>query len=125
MPDRVIVSGKAFLPGEFRHRAGDGVVEASIEGAKVVGADGGMQLSRELGHRLADIAIVVHHLPDRQSLQEQITPVLARARQDVPRVGAGMLELSDDLVEEHRHAVIDLRGRGRRIDRPATLARQR
>ena len=43
-------------------RARDGVVEASVQRAKVVRADGRVHFHRQLGDGLTDVAIVVHDL---------------------------------------------------------------
>ena len=51
----------AFAP-VLGDRAGDGVVKASVERAKVVRADGQIHFHRQLGNGLTDIAVVVHDL---------------------------------------------------------------
>ena len=51
-----------LLASEFGHRAGDGVVQAPVQHAEVVRADARVRLHRELGDRLAHVAVVVHDL---------------------------------------------------------------
>ena len=62
----------------LRHRAGDGIVQAAIERAEVVDADRRVLLHREVGDRLADVAVVVHDLRHGEPLQTQLAPVMAR-----------------------------------------------
>ena len=97
--------------------AGDGVVEASVQRAKVVGADGRVHFHRQLGDRLADVAVVVHDLRHGEPLQQQVVPVLDRARADLGARGQAEAQRVRQLIQEHRHAVIDLR-LGWRWNRP-------
>ena len=64
-------------------RAGDGVVQASVQLAKVVGADRCVQFHRQFGDGLTDIAIVVHDLRHREPLKQEVMSVLDRARADL------------------------------------------
>ena len=61
-------------------RLGDGVVEAPIEDAKLVGGDGRTHLVGNLGDRLAHAAVVVNHLRDGEAPVQQATPCLAAPR---------------------------------------------
>ena len=50
------------LTSVLGHRARDGIVQASVQRPKVVGADRRVQFHRQFGDGLTDIAIVVHDL---------------------------------------------------------------
>jgi hypothetical protein len=109
---------------ELGDRARDGVVEADVEDAELVHADRHLLLDRELGDRLAQVAIVVHHLLDGVIVPQQLGPVPDRAVIDhdlggrsAPAGGRGGvagsvigLEHVRELVEEERHAVGELGG---------------
>ena len=50
------------LVGEFRHRIGDRVVQAAVEGSKLIDCEGLLPLECQIGDRLAKVAVVVNHL---------------------------------------------------------------
>ena len=101
----------------LRDGARDGVVEASVQHAKIIGADGRVHLHRELGDGLADVAVVVHDLRDREPLNQQVMPVLNRADRNVGIRPHSQAQCIDELIQEHGDAVIDLHF-GRRRNRP-------
>ena len=101
----------------LRDGARDGVVEAAVQHAKVIGADGRVHFHGELGDGLTDVAVVVHDLRDREPLSQQVMPVLNRAVGDVGIRPETRAQRSHELLQEHGHAVIDLR-LGRRRNRP-------
>jgi hypothetical protein len=43
-------------------RTRDGIVKASVQHAKIIGADGRVDRQGQLGDRLTDVAIIVHDL---------------------------------------------------------------
>ena len=65
------------------HRARDGIVQASVQRPKVVGADRCVQFHRQFGDGLTDIAIVVHDLRHGESLTQEVMSVLDRAPADL------------------------------------------
>jgi hypothetical protein len=71
------------LTAVLRHRACDGIIEASVQRPKIVGADGNVQFHRQFGDGLADVAIVVHDLPHREPLMQEVMAVLDRAVADL------------------------------------------
>jgi hypothetical protein len=123
------------LGGKLRHGVGDTVVQAAVEGAKLVHRDRRVLLEREVGDRLAEIAVVVDHLIDGEALLEELAPVQRRRAAELGAVRrqaacpAGNLAAShrlgallqaqrlDELVEEHRYSVLQLRS-GRFRHRP-------
>src|SRR6185295_1595575 len=56
-------------------RASDGIVEAAIQCPKVRCVDRGVQLHRQLGDRLADIAVAVYDLRHGEPLKQKVMPV--------------------------------------------------
>jgi hypothetical protein len=58
---------------------GDGVVEASVEGAELGRGDRHHPFESELGDGLADVSIVVDHLADGEAHPEQLVAVPGRA----------------------------------------------
>ena len=61
------------------HGAGDRVVQASVQGAEVLDADGRVQLQREIGDGLTHIPVIVDDLRHRESLQMQIMACAQRS----------------------------------------------
>jgi hypothetical protein len=60
---------------ELGDRARDGIVEADVEDAELAHGDRRALLDGELGDRLAQVAIVVHHLVDGEVVPPQLVPV--------------------------------------------------
>ena len=54
--------GLMSFAGVLGDRTRDGVVQASVQRAEIIGADRRMKLDGQLGNRLADVTIIVHHL---------------------------------------------------------------
>src|SRR5687768_18175476 len=54
--------------------ARDGIVEAPVQGAEVLRANRSAHFDRQLGDRLADVAVVVHDLRDGKPLEQQVMP---------------------------------------------------
>ena len=59
--------------------ARDGVVQASVQRAKIICADGRVHFHGQLGDGLTDVAIVVHDLRHGEPLKQQVMPVMDRA----------------------------------------------
>jgi hypothetical protein len=85
---------------ELRDRARDGLVETAVQHPKVVGADGRVQFNGQFGDRLTDVAIVVHDLGDRESLQQEVMPVLEGALPDLRSGTQAEPEGFPQLIEE-------------------------
>ena len=96
------------------HRARDGIVQASIQRAKVAGADRCVQFHGEFGNGLTDIAIVVHHLRHGESLAQEVVSMLDRAPPDLRTRDFAEAERVPQLIQEHGDTVVDLRFSGRR-----------
>ena len=64
----------------FGHRAGDRGVEASIQDVEFFRGDRNILLDRDLGNRLADIAVVMHDLGNVETQRAQLRAVLERRR---------------------------------------------
>ena len=62
---------------------GDGLVKTSIQRSEVPGADGRVSFHGQLGHGLTDIAVVVHDLGYRHSLNQKVISVQKRASSDL------------------------------------------
>lgn len=60
---------------ELGHGTGDGVIQASVEGSKIVGADGSVLFQRQFGDGLTNIAVVMHDLRHREALKQKVMPV--------------------------------------------------
>src|ERR1051326_3872606 len=115
------------LASVLGHRAGDRIVQALVQRAKVAGTDGCVEFNGEFGDGLTDIAIVVHHLGDRESLTQQVASMLDRASPDLRGRQFAQAECILQLIEEHRDTVVDLRfswqwNRARGHLRPAPAA---
>jgi hypothetical protein len=99
---------------KFGYRLRDGIVDASIQGVKFIDRDRHVQLERQLRHRLTDVPVVVDDLRYRESLAQHFVAVLRGA--DVHRVARklGGLQGLDELLDEERYAVVELRFDGAR-----------
>lgn len=104
---RVSVHRLIALGAVLRDGGRDGVVEASVQLAKVIRADGRVQFQCKFGDRLADVAIPVHYLRHRESLPQKVVPVEGRGLTDV-RVGReAELQLVNQFIQKHGHAVFE------------------
>ena len=87
--------------------AGDGAVEAPFSRPKSSVLIGALGFHGELGDRLADVAVVVHHLRDRQPLEEQVVAVQERGLADLEARRLSAAQRVHQLIQEERDAVID------------------
>ena len=58
------------------HGARDRLVQAAVQRAKVIRADGRVHFDGEVGDGLTDVAVVVHDLRHGEPLKQQVMPVL-------------------------------------------------
>src|SRR5205823_13025297 len=72
----------SFAP-VFGDSTGDGVVETSVQRAKVLRADRGVQFHCQFGDGLAHVTIVVDDLRDGEPLEKQVVAVVYRCSADV------------------------------------------
>jgi hypothetical protein len=97
----------------LRHRLRDGVVEAEIKRLKLLPGDRRLLLNGHLGYRLTDISVVVNDLRDGEPHAKQVVTVTAGALanllvvNDVAR--SCQAQRVNELVQEHRDAVLELR----------------
>ena len=63
----------------------DRIVEAPVEGAKLVRGDVRFLFDRQIGNGLADVAVAVDHLVDAESEAQQVAPVQSRSAADFRR----------------------------------------
>jgi hypothetical protein len=114
--------GGLLLIAEFGDGYGDGVIQAAIQRAELVDLDRGGHFERQVGDRLAEVAVVVHDLVHRESMRHQLAPVPHRAFTDLGSAGetascgpgnlaaihrkVGLLDAErlDELVEEDGYA---------------------
>jgi hypothetical protein len=99
---------RAGLEAHFRDRSIDD--GAAVERVEFIDGDVGAALRRELGDRLADVAIVMHHLADGEALLEKIAAVVDRAgphrrRRRLQRLQSQRLR---ELIEKERDPVLQL-----------------
>ena len=81
---RGLAAHARLVPGapELADGSRDRVVQAAIQRAEVLGADGRVRFHRQLGDGLAHVSVVVDDLRDGEPLQEKIVPVQNRAGAD-------------------------------------------
>ena len=102
------------LTSVLGHRARDGIVQASVQRAEVVGADRCVHFHCEFGDGLTDIAIVMNHLRHGESLAQEIVSMLDRTPPDLRACDFAEAKRIPQLIEEHGDTVVDLRFSGRR-----------
>ena len=90
--------------------AGDRLVEAAVENAEILGRDRRAKLAGELGDRLTDIAVAMHHLADAEAPRVQLGAVGGGTRTDVAVGRFDAPQQHHQLIEKQRHAVADLIG---------------
>ena len=90
---------------------------AGVRQAEISAADGRRRLRGEWSDRRADVSIGVHHLRHAETLAQKVGPVQPCAADHVGTGGKAEAKRLDQLIEEQRHAVIDLDGR-RQGNRP-------
>ena len=103
----------AFAP-VLGDRSGDRFVKAAIQDAKVVRADGRVRLHRQLGDGLTDVAIIVDHLRDGEALEQEVVTMLECGPPNLRARAQTEAQGGDQLIQEHRHPVVDLTVGGRR-----------
>lgn len=96
------------LASVLGYRARDRIVQASIQRAKIAGADRCVQFHGEFGNGLTDIAIVVHHLRHGESLAQEVVSMLDRAPPDLRTRDFAEAERVPQLIQEHGDTVVDL-----------------
>ncbi|HEV2986002.1 MAG TPA: hypothetical protein VGX46_16510 [Vicinamibacterales bacterium] len=118
-PQFLRLSGVADLL--FAPELGDGgrnrVVQAPVQRAKVIRADGRRQFNRQIGDGLTDIAVVVHDLSNCEPLTQEVLPVLDGALPDLGGLRRPLVQLVGKLIKEQGDSASDLR-LGRRWSRP-------
>ncbi len=92
--------------------AGDRVVEAQVQGLELARGDVRCAGDGEPGDDLAEIAVVVDDLPDREPVLEEVLPVTIRADLELVVIGdlvqGGLPERVAELIEEERQALREL-----------------
>jgi hypothetical protein len=63
-------------PKEFRHCHGNGLVEAVVEGAELLGRDRPTEPHGQVGEALAHVTVIVDDLPDGEPGSQHLTSVL-------------------------------------------------
>jgi len=76
--DRFVDDQNLALIRKFRNGFGDGVIETAVECSKFVDRDRRVQLERKVRGGLAEIAVIVNHLVDREPVLQQFAPVQRR-----------------------------------------------
>jgi hypothetical protein len=104
-------------PGMFGDGLGDRGIQAAIEGVKIFGADRGLALDRQLGDRLTDVTVVVHHLRHGETHPQQLPSMLRRGRPDLVRWEGEARRLAPqrlhELAQDEGDPVFDLPRRPR------------
>src|SRR5580658_7629200 len=67
-------------------RIGDGIVEAAVQRTKLIDLNRFAELRRQFGDGLAQVAIVMHDLIDRESVLQQFTAMIYRRALDLREV---------------------------------------
>jgi hypothetical protein len=60
---------------ELGHGACNGVIKASVESSKIVGAHGSVLFQRYFGDGLTNISVVMHDLRHGEALEQKVMPV--------------------------------------------------
>jgi len=82
---------RVALKAELRHRVGDGIVQAPVQGPELHHGKGRIPLERQVGDGLAQVAVVVDDLVDGVTQQQQLLAMRGGANADLgqrPRVAA-------------------------------------
>jgi len=76
-----IVTGKNIVALRVKLGGGDGdcIVQEAVQSAKLIIRDRGIKLDWEIGHGLAEIAVVVDDLLNREPVLEQLPAMLLRS----------------------------------------------
>ena len=106
------------LPTPLGHGARDGVVETRVERLELLGFDVLALVYGKARDDLAEIAVVVDDLRDRQALPKEVVAVSRRASFDLDVIfelaRCRLAKRLAKLIEEDREAVHELHVRGRR-----------
>jgi hypothetical protein len=113
----LVVAGAVPFARVFGDGLRDRVVEALVQGAKIIGADRGVHFECQVGHRLTDVAVIAHDLRHGEPPKKKIVPVKNRGSGNLRARPQPEAQCLGQLVQEQRHSVIDL-GLGRRWSRP-------
>ena len=114
---------------EFSDGRRNGVVQASVESPELIDADGRGFLEGQVGDRLAKVAVVMNHVFDGESMQQQFVAVAGRglghfrhrrhpagwARDFDPNIGMLALlkhQRLDELLEEYGNSETQFAFRG-------------
>ena len=93
----------------FRNGTRDSVVQTPVQCAKVLDADGRVQLQREVGDGLTHIPVIVHDLRHRESLQLEMVAVALSAPADL-RIGRQVVPQGvDELIKKPGHPELEFR----------------
>lgn len=90
------------LVAELRHRARDGVVQAAVERAEFIGLDRCAGFDREVGDRLAQVAVVVDHFLHGEAVLLQFLAVPGRRVAHLRQLRLAATGWTRDLAAEHR-----------------------
>jgi hypothetical protein len=118
--------GDVALFTELRHRIGDRVVQAAIQRSKLGDRKGCVAIECQLGDRLTQVAVIVDHLVDGKAQFKELLAmgrsadshlgqrqrIAARSARYLQALAAFVrffgLQRSAQLLEEQRHAVLQL-----------------
>ena len=87
----------------------DRVVQASVQCAEVLDADGRVQSQREVGDGLTHIPVIVHNLRHRESLQLEIMAVALSAPADLRIRRQVVSQGVDELIKKPGHPELEFR----------------
>ena len=87
---------------------GDGLVKTSVQRPEVRGTDRRVSFHGQLGHSLTDIAVIVHDLGYRHSLNQKVVSVQKRASSDLGARPVFVAQRLGQLIQEQGYPVIDL-----------------
>ena len=93
----------------LRNGTRDRVVQASVQCAEVLDADGRVQLQREVGDGLTHIPVIVHDLRHRESLQLEIMAVALSAPADLRIRRQVVPQGVDELIKKPGHPELEFR----------------
>lgn len=106
--------GALPLSRELGHRAGNGIVQTKIERTKLVRRQIGVEIGREPRDHLADVSIVMHHVPHAHTFLEELVTVPDGALAQLGVVDRlfvrGTLQRLAQLIQKGREALTELRG---------------
>jgi hypothetical protein len=107
----VVQGGLVPFAPVLRDRAGDRDVQTAVEQPKVVRADRHVLFGSQLGDGLTDVAIVMHHLRQGQSLQLRVVAVQERTPVNLSAGRQAETDRRNQLIQKEGDAVVDFRVR--------------